>query len=111
MLYIFKSKAAGNLIMLQANGERVLQIIGKEVTAKGIVLPEQMPAAIAALEKAIAAEESGAAQQARPEPVEGADKDKDGVGAERVSLRQRALPFIDMLKRCHKADKEIVWGV
>ncbi len=111
MLYIFKSKAAGNLIMLQANGERVLQIIGKDVTPKGIVLPEQMPAAIAALEKAIEAEESGKAEQPAPDPVEGKDKDKDGVGAERVSLRQRAVPFIDMLKRCHEADKEIVWGV
>ena len=109
MLYIFKSKAAGNLIMLQANGERVLRIIGKQADPKGIVFPEQMPAAIAALEQAIAAEESGKAQQTQPEPGDG--NDKEAVGAERVSLRQRAVPFIDMLKRCHKADMEIVWGV
>ncbi len=109
MLYIFKSKAAGNLVMLQANGERVLRIIGKDAGPKGIVLPEQMPAAIDALEQAIAAEESGAAQPAQPEPVDA--NDKEAVGADRVSLRQRAVPFIDMLKRCHKADKEIVWGV
>ena len=109
MLYIFKSKAAGNLVMLQANGERVLRIIGKDAGPKGIVLPEQMPAAINALEQAIAAEESGAAQPAQPEPVDA--NDKEAVGADRVSLRQRAVPFIDMLKRCHKADKEIVWGV
>jgi len=109
MLYIFKSKAAGNLVMLQANGERVLRIIGKDAGPKGIVLPEQMPAAIDALEQAIAAEESGAAPPAQPEPVDA--NDKEAVGADRVSLRQRAVPFIDMLKRCHKADKEIVWGV
>jgi hypothetical protein len=30
---------------------------------------------------------------------------------EGVSLKKRALPFIDMLTRCHKADREIVWGV
>ena len=30
---------------------------------------------------------------------------------EGVSLRQRAVPFIDMLKRCHQAGKEVVWGV
>ncbi len=109
MLYIFKSKAAGNLVMLQANGERVLRIIGKDAGPKGIVLPEQMPAAINALEQAIAAEESGAAQPAQPQPVDA--NDKEAVGADRVSLRQRAVPFIDMLKRCHKAGKEIVWGV
>ena len=28
-----------------------------------------------------------------------------------VSLRQRAVPFLDMLKRCEEAGKEIVWGV
>ena len=109
MLYKFKSKAAGDLIMLQANGERVLRIIGKDASPQGIVLPEQMPAAIAALERAIAAEESGTPQQTAPEPVDG--NDKEAAGAGRVSLRQRAVPFIDMLQRCHKADKEIVWGV
>jgi Domain of unknown function (DUF1840). len=30
---------------------------------------------------------------------------------EAVSLRQRAVPFLDMLRRCEKAGKEIVWGV
>jgi hypothetical protein len=28
-----------------------------------------------------------------------------------VSLRQRALPFMDMLRRCAKDGHEIVWGV
>jgi Domain of unknown function (DUF1840) len=28
-----------------------------------------------------------------------------------VSLRQRAVPFLDMLRRCQNAGKEIVWGV
>lgn len=107
MLYIFKSKAAGNLIMLQPNGERVLQIIGKDAGPKGIVLPEQMPAAIAALEQAIAAEEGGASD--RPEPSED-DRDASSASS-RIGLRVRATPFIDMLKRCHEANREIVWGV
>ena len=109
MLYKFKSKAAGDVIMLQANGEQILRIIGKEPGPKGIVLPEQMPAAIAALEQAIAQGQ----QAAQPAADEGAphDKDDDTPAADRVSLRQRAAPFIDMLRRCHQADKEIVWGV
>ena len=107
MLYKFKSKAAGDVIMLQANGEQILKIIGKEPSPKGIVLPEHMPAAIAALEKAIAQ-----GQAAQPPAADGAADDKDDTpAADRVSLRQRAAPFIDMLKRCHQADKEIVWGV
>ncbi len=106
MLYIFKSKAAGDVIMLQPNGEHILQIIGKDPGPKGIVLPQQMPAAIAALEQAIAQGQSAQAVQS-----DKSDKPDDAPAADRVSLRQRAAPFIDMLKRCHKADTEIVWGV
>ncbi|MRD48862.1 DUF1840 domain-containing protein [Caenimonas koreensis] len=102
MLYKFKSKATGDLIMLEPNGKRVLQIIGKDAGPKGIVLPEEMPAAISALEAAIAQE---AADQEK-------NKDDASCGAgEGVMLKQRALPFIDMLKRCAAEKEEIVWGV
>ena len=106
MLYKFKSKAAGDLILLQVNGERILQIIGKDSGPKGIILPEQMPAAIEALEKAVAQAERPPAT----ESANGANADKDLSAVDRVTLRQRAAPFIDMLKRCHQADKEVVWG-
>ena len=53
MLYKFKSKDHGDVIMLEANGRRVLEIIGKHPGPTGIILPEQMPAAIKALEDAI----------------------------------------------------------
>ena len=108
MLYKFKSKAAADLIMLQPNGQKLLQIIGKgDTPGKGILLPEQMAGAIAALEAAIAREEAAlkAAQ------AEAAQRGEDPPRFEGVSLRQRALPFIDMLRRCEQAGKEIVWGV
>lgn len=109
MLYKFKSKAAGDVIMLQANGEQIVRIIGKEPGPRGIVLPQQMPAAIAALERAIAQ-----GQAAQLEPADGSTgqrNDDETPAADRVGLRQRAAPFIDMLRRCHAADQAIVWGV
>src|SRR5438128_398173 len=42
MLYKFKSKAAGDLIMLEPNGRRVLEIIGKDPAPKGIIESAQM---------------------------------------------------------------------
>lgn len=107
MLYKFKSKAAGDLIMLEPNGRRVLEIIGKDAGPKGIILPEAMPAAIAALEGAIAQEE--AQQKAAVE--EARAKGEAAPRFEAVSLRQRAVPFLDMLRRASQAGKEIVWGV
>lgn len=98
MLYKFKSKDAGDVIMLEANGRKVLEIIGKDAGPKGIILPEQMPAAIAALQAAIAHEESN-------------DPDEGAVPGDGLGLRQRAVPFIDMLQRNHKSGHEVVWGV
>lgn len=111
MLYKFKSKATGDVIMLQPNGRRVLDIIGKDTQTgsgdKGIILPEQMPAAIAALEAAITQEDAD-----RKTAVAAAlARNETPPRFEAVSLRQRALPFIEMLRRCEKSGHEIVWGV
>jgi hypothetical protein len=109
-MYKFKSRVTGDLIMLEPNGRQILKIIHKwDETSpdKGILLPEQMTGAIAALEDAVEKDDARRKQLAE-EALE------DGVAtplSEGISLRQRAKPFIDMMLRCHKADKEIVWGV
>ncbi|WP_371437508.1 DUF1840 domain-containing protein [Polaromonas sp.] len=100
MLYKFKSKNAGDVIMLESNGRKVLEIIGKDAGPKGIILPEQMPAAIAALQAAITFEES------KDENHDDAHVPGDGLG-----LRQRAMPFIDMLQRNYQSGDDVVWGV
>ena len=74
---------------------------------KGIILPEQMPAAVGALEAAIAREEADQKAMAQEAKAKGEPPPRfDGI-----SLRQRAVPFLDMLRRCEKAGQEIVWGV
>lgn len=97
MLYRFKSKNMGDVIMLEANGRQLLEIIGKHPGPNGIILPAQMPAAIQALEAAIA--------------LEHASHQEAGMVPEGVGLHHRAKPFIDMLRWNHKVDQEIVWGV
>lgn len=110
MLYRFKSKATGDLIMLQPNGRQILQLIGKSDDVsliKGIVLPQDMPQAIVALEAAITQDEASREQR----QVQARTAGEEPPRGPSVSLRQRAVPFIDMLKRSHSADQEIVWGV
>ncbi|HEY0825817.1 MAG TPA: DUF1840 domain-containing protein [Ramlibacter sp.] len=107
MLYKFKSKAAGDLIMLEPNGRRVLEIIGKDAGPKGIILPEEMPGAMKALETAIAREEAEHKAMIDEAKARGEVPPKFDA----ISLRQRAVPFLDMLRRCSTAGKEIVWGV
>lgn len=109
MLYKFKSKAAGDVIMLEASGRRILEIIGKEPAPQGIIIPEQMLAAISALQTAIAKEAATLkAQGASPDDDEADAPQGKGDG---VSLKQRAKPFLDMLERCLAARVDIVWGV
>ena len=96
--------------MLEPNGRQLLGILGKldeQKPLQGILLPQEMPAAIAALEAAIAKEDTQRAERAQQANDEGGA----GSTSDSVSLRQRARPLIDMLERAHKADKEIVWGV
>jgi len=108
MLYKFKSRATADLIMLEPNGRRMLQIIGKALDEKqGILQPQDMAVAIAALEAAIHQDEARQ-KTARDEALA---RGEEPPKAEDISLRQRATPFIEMLRRCQKADREIVWGV
>ncbi len=107
MIYKFKSMAAGDLIMMGPTGDHVLRIIGKEPAPKGIIEPAAMPAAMAAIERAVADEEAARAKAEREAEAEGR-----ALGPrEGVSLRQRAWPMVEMMKRAHAAGKEIVWGV
>jgi len=109
-MYKFKSRATGDLIMLEPNGRQILRILGKEDTnsaGKGILLPEEMAAAITALESAVEQEE--AALQKLVEQAQA--KGEVPPRPEGITLRQRVTPLIAMIKRCQKADTEIVWGV
>jgi cyclopropane-fatty-acyl-phospholipid synthase len=105
MIYKFKSQAAAEVIMLQANGDQMLSIIGKEPSVQGIVTVDQIPAAIAALEAAIEVHEAAVAKRREhPELVVEVEGDS-------VRLRDRAAPFIDLLKTSAQAGKDVVWGV
>lgn len=121
MLFKFQSKIAGDLIMLEPHGRRLLDIIGKDPNQAGIILPAQIPATLSALENAIQAEDAAielAKRKANKPPANpsradnSANSDSDSATASDViPLRQRSLPFIDLLKKCLQADAQIVWGV
>ncbi len=104
MIYKFKSKAAGDVIMLAPQGDQMLRIVGKAPTAQGIFEVADMPAAIAAIEQAVAAEEASG-------PQGDAAADRKSASADRIGLKQRAWPLVEMLKRCHAEGAVIVWGV
>ncbi|MCM2295597.1 DUF1840 domain-containing protein [Rhodoferax sp.] len=111
MLYKFKSKVTGDVIMLQANGQRLLEIIGKHTAAepsvKGILLPEQMPQALEALKNAVLQEEA----QQKEAIAQALAENLPPPRFDAIGLRQRTLPLMDMIRQCLKEDEAITWGV
>ena len=105
MIYKFQSKATADMLMTASVGDRFLAIIGRTPAATGILELASLPAAIQAIEAAVAGDEASRTEAAVPATVQ-ADPQDDAA-----SLRQHAWPLLDMLKRAHAAGEAIVWGV
>jgi hypothetical protein len=105
MLYEFKSKAAGSVVMTGPVAERLLAIVGKAPEPKGIFTVEQLAPAIGALQSAIEREKSEGA------PPEGEADDGRGDPAATVTLAQRAWPLMELLRAAERAEQVVTWGV
>ena len=102
MIYTFQSRADADLKMNQPVGDQLLTLIGKTPGPRGIIEPQDIPAALAALEAAIAAEAA---------PADEDDDEAKAEGRDNISLRRRAWPFMEMLRRAQAANTPVVWGV
>ncbi|MBP6894347.1 MAG: DUF1840 domain-containing protein [Gammaproteobacteria bacterium] len=108
MLYRFKSQASADVVMLEPSARHLLEIIGKTPGAPGVITVDQMPAAISALEAAVANEAKMASHGNHDAH---AVEDHDArAEQEHVSLHQRVTPLLHMLKESHGEGKDIVWG-
>ena len=107
MLYRFKSKASGDVVMLQPNGKQLLEILGKDPEAPGIILPEQIPAAIQTLRDAVFEDEAELQRQIQEALARG----EDTPDPDRITLRVRVTPFIELLQHSLREHTEITWGV
>ena len=108
MIYKFRSDVGADIIMMGPDGDRVLRLMGKEPAARGIIEAEAMPAAIAAMERAILAEK---AVDVEPAAAEADDRTAGQAAAKAIRLQQRAWPLLEMMRRSQAAGVEIVWGV
>ena len=105
MIVVFKSKAAADIIMFGADAHQLMKVMGKDTEPKGIITVAQLADAIQALETAVARDEAVRASAVPP------GQDEDPPAMEAVSLRQRAKPLLDMLRRCLAGEADVVWGV
>jgi len=125
MLYKFKSKASGDVIMFETHAKALLEIMGKDPSAKGILLVADMPKALEALEVALkkhghevnheAEHEAGhevSHEKGHASPAKHRSKEQEHEQESlAVSLGQRAAPMRQMIKQCILEGHPIVWGV
>jgi len=109
MLLTFRSKAAADVLMLSEHAVPLLRAAGKTMESspeRGVFTVEQLPAAIAGIERAI--------KEAAP-PQEDDDEDDDDRSrhpiSEPVSLQRRAYPLLEMMRRARDKGVEVVWEV
>ena len=111
MLYKFKSKAGADVIMTGPHGDALLKQAGREPAAQGIFTPEQLPQAIASIEAAIAADEAARRPADDSEPATPEASNEAPRAGDRVSLRARAWPLLELLRRAQAAGHPLTWGV
>ena len=110
MIYEFKCRATGNLVMTEPVGRGLLETIGKQPGPQGLISVDQIPAAIARLHAAVEHDRQRARQAAAGGAASAGNGDDDEP-AEQISLGQRAFPFIEMLEAALAAKRDITWGV
>ncbi|MBI5108850.1 MAG: DUF1840 domain-containing protein [Rhodocyclales bacterium] len=114
MIVTFQSPASGDVIMFGDVAQRMMKLMGKEPSDKGIVTVEQLPEAIARLKAAIEEDRRDRAGRS-PEDLPQTEKAEGGDGKVSsrpfVSLSQRALPLLELLEWSLKKSKPVVWGV
>ena len=108
MLVTFSSKNAPSVLMLSQHARVVLEAAGKTTVAdlpeRGVFTPQQLPAAVAALEQAIAAA-----------PASHDDEDEEGDDlpvppmAREVGFAQRAYPLLELFRRAESAGDNVMW--
>jgi cyclopropane-fatty-acyl-phospholipid synthase len=103
MAITFKTKANGDITMLDANAKQVLSMIGKTYGERGVITAGEASAAAARLR---------AANEAATRSNEPAgDSEDNDAGGDTVPMRTRTQPFIEMLENAAKNGKDILWGV
>jgi hypothetical protein len=101
-MIVFSSAAGPDIMMFDEVGRRMLELLGKDPAEKrGVVTPEQLPHAISALQKAIAADRAQTANVTENTETE----------AVSVGLAQRALPLLELLQLAQARGKPVLWGV
>ncbi len=115
MLVRFTSSTAGEMIMFAQHVHTLFAIIGKEGTARGVFLKEQLPDALARLHRVVDEEKLEAKLAQMPSGDDESSQqngdfvEDEELAKEIISLGRRAQPFIHFMELTLKEGGFILW--
>ena len=105
MLVTFRTKAYANITMFGDVAKQLLELMGHSGTIPSAIKAEDVPIALARLETAIAQRRAAEAAEA-PENAH----DRDDYDAPRgVTLSQRAVPMLELLRAAAAKKADVMW--
>ena len=105
MLVTFRTKAYANITMFGDAAKQLLELMGHSGTVPSAIRADDVPAALARLEAAIAQGRAADAAKALED-----DRGRDGHDAPRkVTLSQRAVPLLELLRAAAASKNDVMW--
>jgi hypothetical protein len=107
MLVTFRTKTYANITMFSDVAQQLLQLMGHSGTVPGAIKAEDVPAALARLESAIAQRKAAEAAES-PEPSDVDPDDQDAP--QQVPLPRRAVPLLELLRAAVADNADVMWS-
>ena len=105
MLVTFRTKAYANITMFGDVAKQLLELLGHSGSIPSAIKAEDVPAALARLEAALAQRRAAEAAD-MPE----GDRDRGDYDAPRkVTLSQRAVPLLELLRAAAASKADVMW--
>ena len=106
MLVTFRTKAYANITMFGDVAKQLLELMGHSGTIPSAIKAEDVPIALARLETAIAQRRAADAAKLG----ENDDDGRNGYDAPRkVTISQRAVPLLDLLRAAAANKTDVMW--
>jgi len=106
MLVTFSTKVSADITMFGEVAVELLKLMGQTGGVPGALLGPDIAPALDRLKQAAATVGSRPSGNA---PVEADEKDDDRSAAPMVSLRQRAVPLIQLLEAASRKNADVTW--
>lgn len=110
-LVVFRSKAAAEIYMFGETAQRLLGIVGKANSDRGVIRANEIHDALDRLTAAVEREKAELSDERARREHDERTGDAHSQPVQPITLGQRAFPLIGMLRAAQKKGVDVTWGV